>query len=89
MPECEDCFPLLFPENSVAVDLYMLCCNQVIVSGMGDLIDLDYKAVIGVMEMEGIEDKKLQSRYMKQIKRIFQIAKEKFEERKEKENNSR
>jgi hypothetical protein len=84
-PDCEGCFPELLFDNVIIVELYNLCAHQIIVSAMGDLIDLDYNAVFKVMEMKRINNPKLQDYYLKQMKQMFYVAKDKQEEKRERD----
>ena len=45
-------------ENEEACRLFGIVCNQVIVGGMGDIIDINLDAVISIMAVHGIRDKK-------------------------------
>jgi hypothetical protein len=43
----------------VAYELYQLCQNQLIVSGFGDVIALNYSAVISVLNLYEVDDRPL------------------------------
>lgn len=50
-PPCGDCCVELDEHYVVYYNLFSLVRNQVIVSPMGDLIDLDYRAVLDVVKL--------------------------------------
>lgn len=72
-PPCHRCFVDLFDANSMIIDLYSRVRDQVRVSPMGDIIALDYGAIIHVLDLLGIEDKK---EAFEGIQRCFQIERE-------------
>ena len=41
IPPCDDCRPVSLEKNDEAIAIYGIVCNQIIVAGMGDVIDLD------------------------------------------------
>jgi len=45
IPPCDTCTPPLLSENIDIVNVYLQCCNQVIIAPMGGVIDIDIKAV--------------------------------------------
>jgi hypothetical protein len=55
--DCENCLPKILPENEDAVTVYSQVRNQAIYVGMDGIpVDLDYKAVKIVMDLEDIEN---------------------------------
>ena len=56
-PPCESCYPEPLPANREAARIYSLVSSQVRMSGMGDVIGLDYTAVFLVMDLCGVRDK--------------------------------
>lgn len=56
---CSTCIPPLMPENEDAVRVYMTVRNQVITVGMGDVVDLHFPSVQMVMELFGVEERKI------------------------------
>jgi len=57
-PPCNTCRPVLLPENHAVVSVYMLTRGQMIVAGMGGVIDISIPAVKIVMDLLGVEDQK-------------------------------
>ena len=55
---CETCKVDLHEENEDAGTVYMLCRNQVITAGMGEVIDLNYQTVKTIMDLYGVKDQK-------------------------------
>jgi hypothetical protein len=53
---CSKCMPPLLPQNEDAAFIYFKVQTQVLVAGMGDIIDLNYLAVEYVMRLYKIED---------------------------------
>lgn len=50
--------------------IFSLCRGQVIVAGMGDIIDINIQAVCSVMDIYGISDKR---DCLEKVIRIFRI----------------
>lgn len=44
-------------ENQEALAVYLKCCNQVIISGEGNIIDMNLIALDKAMELSGVEDR--------------------------------
>ena len=57
-PPCETCIVDLLPENRSAAEIYMICRNQVIVAGMGQILDISIPAIKIVMDLYNIQDQK-------------------------------
>lgn len=57
-PPCEECLPPLLPDNEDVYRVYSLSANQLILSGMGDPLDINIPAVIQIIEFLGIERKR-------------------------------
>ena len=55
-PPCEKCMPEIMPENKEAFEIYAIVCNQMIVSGMGDPIDINFASLKIVMDLFSIEN---------------------------------
>lgn len=55
-PPCDSCSIDLLPENVETVQLYNLVRGQVLLTALGDSIDLNYTSVIEVMKLIGVED---------------------------------
>jgi hypothetical protein len=53
---CDSCRVDLYEENRDAGTVYMLCRNQVITAGMGEVIDLNYQTVKTIMDLYGVKD---------------------------------
>jgi hypothetical protein len=52
--------PLIFPDNLEAMSVWNLCQNQLIISGMGDVIGVRIEAVKAAMEIQGIDEEEKQ-----------------------------
>lgn len=49
-PPCDTCTPELWPENRDIVDVYILCCNQVIIAPLGGVVDINLLSVDKAVE---------------------------------------
>ena len=58
VPPCEKCIPETLPENKDTLQVYLLVRNQVILTGFGDIVDIDFKAINIVMNLFEIPNKK-------------------------------
>lgn len=56
-PPCESCYPVPLQNNIAAVQVYNLCANQLIVSGMGEIIGMNYLAIFEVMNLLEIQNR--------------------------------
>jgi len=58
-PPCDTCWVELMPENREAADVYMICRNQIITAGMGQILDINLLTVFKIMDEYpgGIEDR--------------------------------
>jgi hypothetical protein len=52
--------PFIFPDNLEAMSIWNLCQNQLIMSGMGDVIGVRIEAVKAAMEIQGIDEEEKQ-----------------------------
>jgi hypothetical protein len=83
---CEDCIPKLLPSNRDAAEVYFLVQGQLIIGGMsGEIIDINYCAVLGIIELLGIEDRlgcfmkvRAAFNHMQQVRRDTKGAQEIF-----------
>jgi hypothetical protein len=50
-PPCDNCYVKLDEHNIIVYNLYSLVRNQVRMTGFGDIIDLDYTAVLDVVKL--------------------------------------
>jgi hypothetical protein len=50
-PPCERCYVPLDDSNAMVYGLYTLVRNQVRMTSMGDIVDLDYRAVLEVIKL--------------------------------------
>lgn len=48
--------PVIMPENKEALEIYSMVCTQMIVSGFGDPIGIDFKAVKIVLDLYEVEN---------------------------------
>jgi len=58
VPDCDTCRPKLLEENFETLQVWQLVENQVIVGGMGTIIDINIPAIIDVMKIIDVEDEK-------------------------------
>lgn len=56
-PPCEQCFVLLDESNVENWNIYLLVQNQIKVAPMGEIIGLDYAAVLNVIKLYVAADK--------------------------------
>ena len=54
-----DCIPFLMENNQEAISVYSMVTNQIIVTGMGNVIDIDFKAIDFIMNLYDIQNKKI------------------------------
>lgn len=57
-PPCSTCKPNVHPVNVRALEVFGFCRNQVIVSGLGEVIGMNITAVKTVMDLNGIKNQK-------------------------------
>jgi hypothetical protein len=57
-PPCEKCKPELIKENEEALKIYVICQNQVLMSGFGDIVDLNYNALEFIMSLYNVKNKR-------------------------------
>ena len=55
---CESCRVDLLEENRDAGTVYIMCRNQVITAGMGEIIDINLQTVKTVMDLYGVKDQR-------------------------------
>lgn len=55
---CENCRVDLLEENQDAGTIYIMCRNQVITAGMGEIIDINLQTVKTVMDLYNIKDQR-------------------------------
>ena len=55
---CENCRVDLMEENQDAGKVYIMCRNQVITAGMGEVVDLNLQTVKTVMDLYNIKDQR-------------------------------
>lgn len=53
-PPCDTCYVELMPENEQTFYTYGLVRNQINITGMGDVIGLDYNSVISTIKLYDI-----------------------------------
>lgn len=67
-PPCGQCRVDLLEENDQPGNIYMLTRGQVLMSGMGDIIDINIPAVKTVMDLYGVAD---QQRCFEKVYKTF------------------
>ena len=55
---CATCKVDLLEENDEAASIYMLCQRQVILNGVGEVIDLKFEAVKAMMDLQGVKNQR-------------------------------
>ena len=58
-PPCMDCIPFLNENNEEIVSVYTMVANQVIVAGMGTVIDIDFNAINFIMNLYEVKNRKV------------------------------
>jgi len=76
-PPCETCTPPLMEENVDAVTVYAAVQRQLIVSPMGEVLDINQLAVHEAMRLFGIQDQK---DCFRKVLRLAALAKDKQQE---------
>jgi len=69
-PPCFDCMPPLLRENTVLFEIYHLVANQVIVAGMGEVLDLNICAVEIALDRFEVPEE-LRIKYMLRLMSLF------------------
>jgi hypothetical protein len=83
-PPCEECIPPLLPGNEEIFRVYSLSANQLIISGMGEPIDVNIPAVISIMELLNVEKKTyVLARVVKEIRSYLKGYREEKEQSRE------
>lgn len=67
-PPCDTCRVDLLEENYEVADVYIMCRNQVITAGMGEIIDINLQTVKTVMDLYGVKD---QRECMEKVSKTF------------------
>jgi len=57
-PPCEKCIPEILPENRDALQVYLLVQNQLVIGGMGEVIDINFESIKFIMELYDIPNKR-------------------------------
>ena len=57
-PPCDGCKIELMPENAEAIGIFQIVRRQLLVSGMGQPIDINHIAIHEAMRLYDVEDKK-------------------------------
>ena len=55
---CEKCRVDLLEENRDAGTVYIMCRNQVVTAGMGEVIDINLQTVKTVMDLYGVKNQR-------------------------------
>ncbi len=53
---CDICIPPLLSENKETFDVFMQCQNQVIMSGSGNVVDINFVAIKVMLDLYKIEN---------------------------------
>lgn len=69
-PPCEKCRVDLLDENHDAGTVYLMCRNQVITAGMGEVIDINLQTVKTVMDLYGVKN---QRECMEKVSKTFRF----------------
>lgn len=56
-PPCDTCRPEIDGRNAEALEVFLVCRNQMVTAGMGEPIDIDINAYFKVMEHLETNDK--------------------------------
>jgi hypothetical protein len=67
-PPCETCRVDLLGENYEAAEIYIMCRNQVITAGMGEIVDINLQTVKTVMDLYGVKN---QRECMEKVSKTF------------------
>jgi hypothetical protein len=78
-PPCWDCFPVLLEENKFLFQVYKLVAGQVIVAGMGEVLDLNICAVDVAFDAFDVP-RELRNKY---LHRLISMFRARLAERKE------
>jgi len=81
VPPCDICFPPLLEDNKDLLRIYHLVANQVIVAGMGEVLDLNICAVEIAFDQFGVP-RDLRPKYLARLMSMFRTR---LAERKEEE----
>lgn len=57
-PSCKACLPELLEANEDAIKIFNICQGQVLLTSMGDIIDINLGTVIEMMNLYNIHNKK-------------------------------
>jgi hypothetical protein len=70
-PPCDTCWVDLRPDNKEAAEVYIMCRDQIIVAGMGQVIGINNLAIYGAMDRfpGGVKD---QWRCLNKVRAAFQ-----------------
>lgn len=74
---CDECMIELLPKNYKAFKTFAMTQNQMIVTGMGDIIDIDFLAVEKAMTILRIPIEQ-QEKCWEKVKKIFKIYSDKI-----------
>ena len=68
-PPCDICIPPLMDENKDAFNIYQKCQNQIIMSGSGEAIDLNFHSIGFLLDLYDIQNKR---RVFEKVLTVFQ-----------------
>ena len=57
-PPCEDCYVVLLSVNEYVIYLYGKLRKQIILSGMGDIININQNAIRNLLELYEVKNKR-------------------------------
>ena len=69
-PPCATCWVDLMPENADAAKVYMICQNQFITAGMGQVVDISIPAVKIAMDLYRVQDQK---KCLSKVQAVFHL----------------
>lgn len=78
-PPCGECRKDPIEENTEAFEIWDYVRNQLIMTGMGDVLDIDFNAVAVAIDMLEVRDKRGCFRKVVQIARMVQDLQRKKE----------
>lgn len=70
-PPCDICMPEIMPNNKKALELYSLVQTQLVVIGMGEVLDINFNAIEFIMNLYNVPNKKEVFEKIVKVSRYF------------------